>query len=213
MDDKVPTPDLNGAVLAGNDTTTINSADLVSFGSSTAILPNVAAVTDADVLKIILDFADTAAANAPKSGDHLKIGTINGSAEFFDLTSTVNLGNTTGNLTLGGQSGLDYSYDHATHQLTLFKHDGSTFAASNIDGVLKAMQFMGRLSPYPCARWCEGSTQSNTSPLWRPPSQQPQPAAAAAALFAGLGYFAQSASQFPTHLQDATEPFTKPASW
>ena len=69
VDDKVPTLDLNGAVLAGNDTsTTINSADLVSFGSSTAILPNVAAVTDADVLKIVLDFADTAANNAPKPG-------------------------------------------------------------------------------------------------------------------------------------------------
>ena len=148
VDDKVPTLDLNGAVLAGNDTsTTINTADLVSFGSSTAILPNVAAVTDADVLKIVLDFADTAANNAPKPGDHLKIGSMNGSDEYFNLNSAVNLGTTTGDLTLGGQSGLDYSYEADTHKLTLFKHDGSVFDASNIDGVLKAMQFMSSASP------------------------------------------------------------------
>ena len=143
VDTTAPTLDLNGSIADGiNATTTIpSSTDVSNFNSGTAILPVVAAVSDADVLKIVLDFADTAATNAPKSGDHLKIGSINGTDADLDLNSASNLSHTTGGLTLGGQSGLDYTYDEATNKLTLFKHDGTAFDAAKIDAALKAIQF------------------------------------------------------------------------
>ena len=143
VDTTAPTLDLNGSIAAGiNTTTTIpSSTDVSNFSSGTAILPDVAAVIHADVMKIVLDFADTAATNAPKSGDHLKIGSINGTDADLDLNSASNLSHTTGGLTLGGQSGLDYTYDEATNKLTLFKHDGTAFDAAKIDAALKAIQF------------------------------------------------------------------------
>ena len=143
VDTTAPTLDLNGSIAAGiNTTTTIpSSTDVSNFNSDTAILPDVAAVSHADVMKIVLDFADPAATNAPKSGDHLKIGSINGTDADLDLNSASNLSHTTGGLTLGGQSGLDYTYDEATNKLTLFKHDGTAFDAAKIDAALKAIQF------------------------------------------------------------------------
>ena len=141
VDGIVPTPDLNGSSADGiNTTTTIPyGTDVSSFRTDTAILPDVAAVSHADVVKIVLDFAD--ATYAPKSGDRLKIGSINGTDADLDLNSASNLSHTSGGLTLGGQSGLDYTYDEATNKLTLFKHDGTAFAAANIDAALKAIQF------------------------------------------------------------------------
>ena len=143
VDTTAPTLDLNGSLAVGNNTmTTIpNNIDVSNFNSDTAILPDVTAVSHADVMKIVLDFADTAATNAPKSGDRLKIGSINGYDADIDLYSASNLSHTTGGLTLGGQSGLDYTYDEATNKLTLFKHDGTAFAAAKIDAALKAIQF------------------------------------------------------------------------
>ncbi|MCX8520175.1 MAG: hypothetical protein ORN28_01410, partial [Rhodoferax sp.] len=138
LDTVAPTLDLHNTNAGTGTSTAISAALATSFSSNSALLPNVAAVTDADVLKITLDFAETG--NGLKAGDRLKVGSIGATAQDLDLNSATDLAGT--GVSLGSLTGLDYSYSASSHQLSLFKHDGSAFAENSIAWLLGSLQFM-----------------------------------------------------------------------
>ena len=132
LDTVAPTLDLNSTTPGTGTNTYILTTNATTFNSNTRILPSVAPITDADVLKIKLQF------DYFLNGDHLKVGSIGATEQDLDLNSTVNI--TATGVSLGSVTGLDYTYAAATHLLTLSKTDGSAFTDSTIAGLLAELQ-------------------------------------------------------------------------
>ena len=132
LDTVAPTLDLNSTTPGTGTITYILTTNATTFNSNTRILPSVAPITDADVLKITLQF------DYFLNGDHLKVGSIGATEQDLDLNSTINI--TATGVSLGSVTGLDYTYAAATHLLTLSKTDGSAFTDSTIAGLLAELQ-------------------------------------------------------------------------
>ena len=137
LDTVAPTLDLNGSAAGVDSSTTISAANATSFSANSAILPAVATVSDSDVTRIVIDFAE--GNNAPRTGDQLLVGSIAGAAEHFDLGAG---DHSSSNLSLGDLSGLNYSYTASTHALSLFTDNGNALSAANIATALGTLQCM-----------------------------------------------------------------------
>ena len=140
LDTTAPTLDLNSTTVGNDTTTNITSANAASFSTNSAILPNVATVSDiSGVAKITLDFTESG--NVLKTNDRLQVGTV-----VADLDLSVLSNSLAGTGTLGSLTGLDYTYDLTTHTLSIFKHDGSAMDAASIAAALSSLQFKNSTS-------------------------------------------------------------------
>ena len=128
VDTVAPSPvDLiNGAGI--NDTDTIYYGPS-NAGTSKAIASSMGSPTDADIAKIILTVAGSV---ADTTNDKLLFGTV---------TQTLNTTATSGtNLTIGGITGVDWSYS-TSKVLTLTKNAGGNFTAAEVQTIEKALLF------------------------------------------------------------------------
>ena len=103
---------------------TVNAGD---WQSGVHIAANVQAPTSTDICALQL----TLGGAGLQDTDHLVLG----SADF-----ALNANNSASNVTLGGVTGLNYSYNSSTHVLTLTQAANAAFDPSKVDDILQSVQ-------------------------------------------------------------------------
>lgn len=128
LDTTAPTSAVDLSATAGTQATSALTVNASDWATGVTIAPALQAPTSADITTLKLTLGG---ANLDNSNDHLLVGSN-------DLTVGTNANGT--NQTIGGVSGLNYSYNSSTHVLSITQAGNTAFDPTKVDDILQSLK-------------------------------------------------------------------------